>query len=46
MISLHHNLLHQEFPQMIYSNLFSSVAHVWAPGAKTTGLIAKKFGFS
>jgi hypothetical protein len=26
--------------------LFSSVAHVWVPGAKTTGPIAKKFDFS
>jgi hypothetical protein len=25
---------------------FSSVAHVWVPGAKTTGPIVKKFGFS
>jgi hypothetical protein len=25
---------------------FSSGAHVWVPGAKTTGLIVKKFGFS
>jgi hypothetical protein len=24
---------------------FSSVAHVWEPGAKTTGLIVKKFAF-
>jgi hypothetical protein len=27
-------------------NFFSSVAYVWVPGAKTTGPIAKKFGFS
>jgi hypothetical protein len=27
-------------------HFFSSVAHVWVPGAKTTGPIAKKFGFS
>jgi hypothetical protein len=27
-------------------NFFSSVAHVWLPGAKTTGPIVKKFGFS
>jgi hypothetical protein len=25
---------------------FSSVAHFWVPGAKTTGPIVKKFGFS
>jgi hypothetical protein len=25
---------------------FSSVAHIWVPGAKTTGPIVKKFGFS
>jgi hypothetical protein len=25
---------------------FSSVAHVWVPGVKTTGPIAKKFVFS
>jgi hypothetical protein len=25
---------------------FSSVTHVWIPGAKTTGPIVKKFGFS
>jgi hypothetical protein len=24
---------------------FSSVAHLWVPGEKTTGPIAKKFGF-
>jgi hypothetical protein len=29
---------------MLY--FFSSVAHVWVPGAKTTGLIVKKFVFS
>jgi hypothetical protein len=28
------------------SYFFSSVAHVWVPGAKTTGPIVKKFGFS
>jgi hypothetical protein len=27
-------------------NVFSSVAHVWVPGAKTTGPIVKKFVFS
>jgi hypothetical protein len=27
-------------------HLFSSVAHVWVPGAKSTGPIVKKFGFS
>jgi hypothetical protein len=27
-------------------HFFSSVAHVWVPGAKTTGPIAKTFGFS
>jgi hypothetical protein len=27
-------------------NLFSSVADVWVPGAKTTGPIVKKFVFS
>jgi hypothetical protein len=27
-------------------HFFSSVAHVWVPGAKTTGPIAKKFVFS
>jgi hypothetical protein len=27
-------------------HFFSSVAHVWVPGAKTTGLIAKMFVFS
>jgi hypothetical protein len=26
-------------------HFFSSVAHVWVPGAKTTGPIAKKFVF-
>jgi hypothetical protein len=29
-----------------YAPFFSSVAHVWLPGAKTTWPIAKKFGFS
>jgi hypothetical protein len=32
--------------QALIVYLFSSVAHVWVPGAKTTGPIAKKFGFS
>jgi hypothetical protein len=32
--------------QAAYSPFFSSVAHVWVPGAKTTGPIVKKFGFS
>jgi hypothetical protein len=27
-------------------HFFSSVAHIWVPGAKTTGPIVKKFGFS
>jgi hypothetical protein len=27
-------------------HFFSSVAYVWAPGAKSTGPIVKKFGFS
>jgi hypothetical protein len=27
-------------------HFFSSVAHVWVPGAKTTGPITKMFGFS
>jgi hypothetical protein len=27
-------------------HFFSSVAHVWVPGAKTTGPIVKKFGFA
>jgi hypothetical protein len=27
-------------------HLFRSVAHVWVPGAKTTGPIVKKLGFS
>jgi hypothetical protein len=27
-------------------DFFSSVAHVWVPGAKTTGPIVEKFGFS
>jgi hypothetical protein len=31
---------------IIYTPFFSSVAHVWVRGAKTTGSIANKFGFS
>jgi hypothetical protein len=27
-------------------HFFSSVSYVWVPGAKTTGPITKKFGFS
>jgi hypothetical protein len=34
----------QTNPPILY--FFNSVAHVWVPGAKTTGPIAKKFGFS
>jgi hypothetical protein len=32
-------------PHATIIHVFSSVAHVWVPGAKTTGPIAKKFGF-
>jgi hypothetical protein len=32
------------FPIIVH--LFSSVAHVWVPGAKTTGPFLKMFGFS
>jgi hypothetical protein len=32
--------------QLSIVHFFSSVAHVWVLGAKTTGPIVKKFGFS
>jgi hypothetical protein len=37
-----------KFQAKIHSivHFFSSVAYVWVPGAKTTGPIVKKFGFS
>jgi hypothetical protein len=31
---------------MTIVHFFSSAAHVWVPGAKTTGPIANKFGLS
>jgi hypothetical protein len=31
---------------IVLVHFFSSVAHVWVPGAKTTGPIVKKFVFS
>jgi hypothetical protein len=36
--------VHEE--RINYSHFVSSVAHVWVPGAKTTGPIVKMFGFS
>jgi hypothetical protein len=39
------NVFDQEWVIAIV-HFFSSVAHVWVLGAKTTGPIEKKFGFS
>jgi phosphoribosyl-AMP cyclohydrolase len=40
-----YNSVKQMFDSKIV-HFFSSVAHVWVPGAKTTGPIVKMFGFS
>jgi hypothetical protein len=39
---LKHFIVHQDFGLGIIPFSFSSVAHVWVPGAKTTGQIAGK----
>jgi hypothetical protein len=41
----HHQSIKSEQHSPIV-HFFSSVAHVWVPGAKITGPIVKKFGFS